>query len=86
MTVERAARRAPAVGRDQQVDVFGEALSEVPSLREAGATLEHNASGERRSDRAKGLRDPVVLFDESRASACGLADGREEVREVIALV
>jgi hypothetical protein len=68
-------------GIDEEVDVLGEAVEQVPSLREAGAALEDGPFAECHGDRAQDLRDPEVLLDEGLRQrglrCCGGQEGGE---------
>ena len=64
-------RRRERLGVEEDVDVFREALDQVPALGKTGAALEDDLVSGNAGDGAKRLGDVVVLFDEGRSQATG---------------
>jgi len=58
--------RLKCFGIEEDVDVFGETLDQVPSLRKARAPFEDNFVSARSSDNAKRLGHVIVFLDDRR--------------------
>src|ERR1700734_2489139 len=57
-------RRLKCCGIEEDVNVLGKTFDQVPSLREARATLEDGFVAARSSDNAKSLGNVIVFFDD----------------------
>jgi hypothetical protein len=59
-------RRLKRSGIEEDVNILGETLDQVPSLRKARATLEDDFVAARSSDNAKRLGHVIVFLDDRR--------------------